>query len=223
MKLILASQGFTTDEIAKSVEKLVNKPLKEINIAIINEAYVGLDATKDKRWLIKELSYIEKYIGGVIDFVNFRIYSKKEIEKRLNMADLIYIVGGKQHLLEKLFRETDTIDVIKNISKTKVIMGTSAGSIVLGKKITSTKFWDERYPQDKELAKTHEELNLVDFNIIPHYMREDRKKWTKDFFERVLKDNEFKVYAIKDSQAVIYNDGKIEFIGGIPEVFGKKN
>ena len=62
MKLILASQGFTTDEIAKSVEKLVEKPLKEINIAIINEAYVGLDGTKDKRWLIKELSYIEKYI-----------------------------------------------------------------------------------------------------------------------------------------------------------------
>ena len=43
------------------------------------------------------------------------------------------------------------------------------------------------------------------------------------FFERVLQDNEFKVYAIKDSQAVIYNDGKIEFIGGMPEVFGKKN
>lgn len=223
MKLILASQGFTTDEIAKSVEKLVEKPLKEINIAIINEAYVGLDGTRDKRWLIKELSYIEKYIGGIIDFVNFRAYSKEEIEKRLNMADLIYIVGGRQHLLEKLFRETDTIDVIKNISKTKVIMGTSAGSIVLGKKITSTKFWNERYPKDKELAKSHEELNLVDFNIIPHYMREDHKNWTKDFFERVLQDNEFKVYAIKDSQAVIYNDGKIEFIGGMPEVFGKKN
>lgn len=222
MKLVLASQGFTTDEIAKEVEKLVGKPLKEINIAIINEAYVGLDGTKDKRWLIKELSNIEKYIGGIIDFINFRAYTKEEINKRLNMADLIYIVGGKQHLLEKLFRETDTIDIIKNISNTKVIMGTSAGSIVLGRKITSEKFWEERYPQDKELAKTHEELNLVDFNIIPHYMREDRRKWTKDFFERVLEDNEFKVYAIKDSQAVIYNDGKIEFIGGTPDIFGKK-
>ncbi len=222
MKLVLASQGFTTNEIAKEVEKLVGKPLKEINIAIINEAYVGLDGTKDKRWLIKELSNIEKYIGGVIDFVNFRAYSKEEIKKRLNMADLIYIVGGRQHLLEKLFRETDTIDIIKNISKTKVIMGTSAGSIVLGKKITSEKFWDERYPKDKEVAKTHEELNLVDFNIIPHYLREDHKKWTKDFFERVLADNEFKVYAIKDSQAVVYNDGKIEFIGGTPDIFGRK-
>ena len=60
-------------------------------------------------------------------------------------------------------------------------MGTSAGSIVLGRKITSEKFWDERYPKDKELAKTHEELNLVDFNIIPHYMREDRKSGLKIF------------------------------------------
>ena len=41
MKLVLASQGFTTDEIAKEVEKIVGKSLKEINIAIINEAYVG--------------------------------------------------------------------------------------------------------------------------------------------------------------------------------------
>ncbi len=183
MKLVLASQGFTTNEIAKEVEKLVGKPLKEINIAIINEAYVGLDGTKDKRWLIKELSNIEKYIGGIIDFVNFRAYNKEKINNRLNMADLIYIVGGKQHLLEKLFRETDTIDIIKNISKTKVIMGTSAGSIVLGRKITSEKFWDERYPKDKELAKTHEELNLVDFNIIPHYMREDRKSGLKIFLK----------------------------------------
>lgn len=64
MKLILASQGFTTLELAKSVERLVGKPLSKINIAIINEAYVGLDYNKDKRWLIKELGNIEKYIGG---------------------------------------------------------------------------------------------------------------------------------------------------------------
>ena len=68
MKLVLASQGFTTNEIAKEVEKLVGKPLKEINIAIINEAYVGLDGTKDKRWLIKEQSNIEKIYWWCIRF-----------------------------------------------------------------------------------------------------------------------------------------------------------
>lgn len=222
MRLALASQGFTTDEIAKKVEELVGKPLEKINVAIINEAYVGLDETRDKRWLIRELANIEKYIGGTIDFVNFRVCDKEEIKKHFQRADLIYIVGGRQHILEKLFRETDTIDILKQMAKEKVIMGTSAGSIVLGRKITSADFWKERYPKDWDLAKTHEELNLVNFNIIPHYMREDHKKWTKSFFERVLKENPFPIYAITDTQMVVYHDGKLEFVGGVPEIFGEK-
>ena len=222
MRLALASQGFTTDEIAKKVEELVGKPLEKINVAIINEAYVGLDETRDKRWLIRELANIEKYIGGTIDFVNFRVYDKEEIKKHFQRADLIYIVGGRQHILEKLFRETDTIDILKQMANEKVIMGTSAGSIVLGKKITSTDFWKERYPKDWDLAKTHEELNFANFNIIPHYMREDHKKWTKSFFERVLKENPFPIYAITDTQMVVYHDGELEFVGGVPEIFGEK-
>lgn len=222
MRLALASQGFTTDEIAKKIEELVGKPLEKINVAIINEAYVELDETRDKRWLIIELANIEKYIGGTIDFVNFRAYDKEEIKKHFQRADLIYIVGGRQHILEKLFRETDTIDILKQMANEKVIMGTSAGSIVLGRKITSADFWKERYPKDWDLAKTHEELNLVNFNIIPHYMREDHKKWTKSFFERVLKENPFPIYAITDKQMVVYHDGKLEFVGGIPEIFGEK-
>lgn len=218
MRLALASQGFTTDEIAKKIEELVGKPLEKINVAIINEAYVGLDETRDKRWLIRELANIEKYIGGTIDFVNFRVYDKEEIKKHFQRADLIYIVGGRQHILEKLFRETDTIDILKQMANEKVIMGTSAGSIVLGRKITSADFWKERYPKDWDLAKTHEELNLVNFNIIPHYMREDHKKWTKSFFERVLKENPFPIYAITDTQMVVYHDGELEFVGGVPEI-----
>ena len=222
MRLALASQGFTTDEIAKKIEELVGKPLEKINVAIINEAYVGLDETRDKRWLIRELANIEKYIGGTIDFVNFRVCDKEEIKKHFQRADLIYIVGGRQHILEKLFRETDTIDILKQMANEKVIMGTSAGSIVLGRKITSADFWKERYPKDWDLAKTHEELNLVNFNIIPHYMREDHKKWTKSFFERVLKENPFPIYAITDTQMVVYHDGELEFVGGVPEIFGEK-
>ena len=143
MKLALASQGFTTDEIAKKIEELVEK----INIAMINEAYVGLDGTWDKRWLIRELANIEKYIGGTIGFINFRAYDKEEIKKHFQRADLIYIVGSRQHILEKLFRQSDTIDILKQIASKKVIMGTSASSIVLRRKIMSIDFWKERYPK----------------------------------------------------------------------------
>lgn len=220
MKIILASQGFTTDEMEKEVSNIVGKSAKEINIAIINEAVVGISGEKSKRWLIKELANIEKHIGGKIDFVNFRAYSKKEIKDRLLNSDLIYLVGGKQFEYSKLFNETDTIEIINDIASQKVIMGTSAGSIVLGTQIQSPEFWNNRYNIEISNIK-YSELNLVPFNIIPHYLRDDHKQWTKKFLEENLKSNPFPVYAIQDTQAVAYIDGEIKYIGGEPDIFGK--
>ena len=99
-------------------------------------------------------------------------------------------------------------------------MGTSAGSIVLGKTIESERFWKERYNCKLDDFE-YDELEIVPFNIVPHYMREDHKKWTSEFLKDVLSDNPFPVYAITDEQAVAYIDGKIKFIGGKPEIFGK--
>ena len=220
MKLVLASQGFTTDEIAENVSELVGKPLNNINISIINEAYVVIPENKDKRWLIQELGNIEKYIGGTIDFVNLRAYTKAEVKKRLVNTDMIYIVSGKQFILPNLFKETGFDEILRECSKDKVIMGTSAGATVLGKQIESIMYWKERYQVEKDKIE-NKTLGFVDFNIVPHYMREDYKKWNKEFLEEVLRDNPFPVYAIQDNQVVIYDEGKINFVGGKPEIFGK--
>lgn len=221
MKLVLASQGFTTDEIAKKVAKLVGKDLKDVNIGIINESYVAIPESRSKRWLINELMNIERYIGGIIDFVNLRAYNKEEIERRLSATDLIYIVGGKQLIYGDLFKKTGTDEVLRKLSNTKVIMGTSAGSIVLGKLIDSKYYWKERYDIDLNNIQ-NKELEFVNFNIIPHYMREDHKKWNEEFYKKVAKENSFPLYAITDNQAVIYNDGEIEFVGGNPVIFKNK-
>ena len=220
MKIILASQGFTTDEIAREVAMIVGKTAEEINVAIINESAYKIDKDKSKRWLINELVNIEKHIGGRIDFIDFYMQSIDEIRDRLFNADLIYIVGGKQHIYEKIFNETNSIDLIREVAEKKVIMGTSAGAIVLGKQIASEKYWKERYNAKRENFE-YKELEMVPFNIVPHYMREDRKKWTSEFFKDVLSDNPFPVYAVTDEQAVAYIDGEIKFIGGKPEIFGR--
>lgn len=218
MKLVLASQGFMTKEIVDSVVNLVNKPKDEIKISIINEAYVGLEENKDKHWLIKELGLIEKNFKGIIDFVNLRAYGIEEIEKRLKDTDIIYIVGGKQFILAKLFKEIGFDNLLKKLAKDKVIMGTSAGSIVLEKTVDSNEYYLDRYKINKEDIEVHN-LEFVDFNIIPHYLRADRLKYNEEYYKRILKDNTFKMYAINDNQAIIYNEGQLEFIGGEPVVF----
>lgn len=220
MKLILASQGFMTDEIAKTVESLVRKPLENINIAIINEAYIAKPETSSKRWLIKELSRIEKYIGGIIDFINLRAYDKVEVKRRLQNADMMYIVGGRNLVLPSLFKEIGFDEVLKEFAQEKVVMGTSAGSIVLGRQIESDEYWlaKEGITNDQIENKT---LGLVNFNILPHYKRKDYQKWDKSFLEKTLSTNPFKVYAITDEQAIVYNNGEISFVGGKAEVFGR--
>lgn len=218
---MLASQGFTTDEIAEAVSKLVGKSLEKINIAIINEAYVAKPETSSKRWLIKELSKIEHYIDGIIDFVNLRAYDKEEVRKRLKHADMMYIVGGKNLILPDLFQETGFDETLKEFAQEKVVMGTSAGSIVLGKQIESDAYWMARDGVTNAEIK-NKTLGFVNFNIIPHYKRKDHSAWTKEFWRKTLKDNSFPVYAITDEQAIIYENGEISFVGGQPDVFGKK-
>ena len=220
MKLILASQGFWTDDIAKAVSKLVDKSLKEINIAVINEGYVGIAGNEDKRWMINELSKMSNYIGGRIDFVNIRAYDKNEIEERLSQADLIYIVGGKQFILPNLFKQTGVDEILKELAKEKVIMGTSAGAMILGKHVESDEYWKRRYGVTRENI-INKEGGLVNFNIIPHYLRYDRKEWDSKYYTEVLKDNPFPVYAVTDEQAMIYDNGNIYCVGGEPVIYGK--
>lgn len=218
MKLILASQGFMTPEIARAVEEMVGKPLEEINVAIINEAYVALAGEKDKRWLIHELSQLESYIGGNIDFVNLRACTKQEIRQRLEIADMMYIVGGKQLVLPQLFKETGFDEIVKEFANKKVVMGTSAGAIVLGRQIEAAKYWKEQYGITKEEIG-EKTLGLTNFNIIPHYLRGERKKWDREFYEKVLNNNPFTIYALTDEQAIMQEDNHITFVGGMPEIF----
>ena len=221
MKLILSSFGFTTDTMEEEVAKIVGKPASEINIAIINESSYVIDRNKSKRWLIEEFANIAKHIGGRIDFIDFYMQSMDDIKERMFNADLIYITGGKKQIYSGLFKKLNMVDLLKEVAESRVIMGTSAGSMVLGTQIQSEKFWNERYHCKFEDIK-NQDLGFVPFNIVPHHMREDHKAWPDEFLARVLEDNPFPVYAITDEQAVAYIDGEIIFIGGEPKIFGNK-
>lgn len=218
MKIVLASQGFTTREIAKAVSDLVGKPIGEMNVAVINEAYVGISAGRHEGWLINELSQIAQY-SKLVSFVNLRAYNIEEIKRRLEFADLIYIVGGVQVVLPKLFKETGFDKLLVEIAETKVLMGTSAGANVLGKQIEDANYWENQYGKSEEFL-ANPSLGIVPFNILPHFERGDHPYRTTEKLTPLLKDHPFKLYGVNDTQAVIFDDGQIEFAGGKPAIFG---
>ncbi len=218
MKLVLASQGFTTPEIANAVARLAGKPFDKLRVAVINEAYVGITAGRHEGWLINELSQITQY-ANTVSFVNLRAYELDEVKKRLEFADLIYIVGGAQLVLPQLFRATGFDKLLTELAETKVIMGTSAGANILGKQIEDADYWQDQYGSSEEyLANPF--LGLAPFNILPHFEREDHPDRTTVKLTPLLKDHPFKLYGVTDTQAVILNEDAVEFVGGEPAEFG---
>lgn len=221
MKLVLASQGFTTPEIAQATAKLAGKSLDELNVAIINEAYVAIGVGQDETWLINELDQLRGYVKGNIFFVNLRAYDITEVKERLSSADLIYIVGGAQLVLPKLFKETGFDTLLRELAEEKIILGTSAGANILGAHIPSREYWADQYG-DADTYLAEPSLGLVDFNILPHYDREDHPRRNETILTSLLKDNPFPLYGVTDTQAVIYNNCELEFVGGNPVKFGRE-
>ena len=85
----------------------------------------------------------------------------------LNDADMVHLMGGDVLSEYHFIHDYEFVDALK--SGDKVIMGTSAGAMVLGDTIILV---------HEHHSSTHKGLNLVSSNIIPHYTDEQLQKVT---------------------------------------------
>ena len=125
MKLLLIPAGFRTKDIAEKAAELTGKPLKDLSIAIISEAFKV--ESGDKSWLINELCKVKSLFGGKIDVVDLQALSLAKIKDRISSADITYVLGGNTDYLMKIFNETGFKELLlTKILKDKVYIGSSA-------------------------------------------------------------------------------------------------
>jgi dipeptidase E len=212
MKAILASSGFHAPEsVAKCVE-FIGKPAKEINFAIINEAYAVENC--DHKWILDDMDSIRNNFGGYIEFVNLLALSLDKVKERCLAADVIFVVGGNTEYLKTVFDKTGFSEFLPELLEKKVYVGSSAGSMILGKRIPS-EIQDKIYGEANYYGTT-EFMGYVDFSILPHL---NSPYW---FAENSIEQNMAiisssvggrLVYAISDDAAVVVNGEKVEVIG----------
>lgn len=212
MKALLTSTGICTTELAQALSRLVGKPLDQINIAVINEA--SAVEPGDKRWFFDEMQNLSQLVGGEIDVINLLALDVQTIEARMVFADVIYVVGGMTDYLMTVFERTGFRELLKNkLLNEKVYVGASAGSMVLGRRIT-TEGYRQVYRKGEQDFGVNEYLALVDFSIFPHL---NSPLWTRnrvDVIQEVANGASYPVYAIEDTQAVVVNGSEVSFIGG---------
>lgn len=209
MKLILASSGFEAKEAVKKCIEFVGKPKDKINFAVINEAYAVEHG--DHSWVLDDMDSIRKNFGGNIEFVNLLALDIHKVEERIKAADAIFVVGGNTEYLKTVFDKTGFSKLLPKLLKDKVYVGSSAGSMILGKQ-PSYKTQDKIYGE-VDYFGVHEYLGLLNFSILPHlhskYFSERADEWAVKESESV----DYPVYAISDNAAVII-DGDKEYVVG---------
>lgn len=194
MKLILASSGLANEEIITTLEEMVGKPRKEINVAIINEAIKA--ETGDMRWFSEELTRLTAIIGGNVEFIDLQTHDMIYVKGRIDLADMIFCFGGNTDYLADTFVKTGFADILPQILEEKVWVGSSAGSCVLCHK-ESEEIQTSVY---KEARTTDRFMEYVPIIFLPHL--HGYYKFDQPEVLRASKLTDLPVYALSDNAAL---------------------
>ncbi len=212
MKLLLASNDFQNQEVANVLAQLVGKELSQTSIAIINEAYAMEEG--DKRWNIEELGRVSKAVGGEIDLVSLLALDKTQVVEKIMSKDVIFVVGGHTDYLMSVFNKTGFTEMLPELLKEKVYMGSSAGSMVMCKRV-STSAYLQIYGEGDDYGIT-KYMEFVDFAIKPHLNSTELPNRTKEAYVKASEGYQGIIYGLRDDQAIVVEDDSIKFIGGNP-------
>lgn len=213
MKLVLCSEGFATENTVQACVELCGKPQDEISVAIINEAFAVEEG--DKRWVLNNMNSVANNFSSDIDIVNLLALSINEIERRIADKDVIFVVGGNTDYLMSVYRQSGFDKLLPQLLESKVYVGSSAGSMVIGKRI-SEEAYKIIYDEDSVYGVS-EYLELVDFSIMPH-LDSPHFSDRKSNLMKIADKFEGKIYGLRDDSAVVVNGKKVNIIGSDPVV-----
>lgn len=217
MKLILASAGFSTEEIIAKCEELAGKSRDSISVAVINESY-AVEHEDNLRWVLDDLNLVRDNFGGNLELVNLLALDIKTIKERIELNDVIFVVGGNTDYLMKVFNESGFSEILPELLETKVYVGSSAGGMVLGKRL-SREAYKKIYGEDGEYG-IDKFLELIDIAEMPHLDNPQFPNRKENLLE-VAKYHSGIIYGLRDDSAIVVEGSKIYTTGSEPLILNR--
>ena len=196
--LVLSSNGLSSDKLIKRMTEYCVSLSKAV---IVTTASVGY---KENDCHIPRLTEELKSLGLSVDYFDFDFQNP---ELLLNY-DVIEIIGGNPFYLLKSMRKANCEAIMKKLIQEKIVIGISAGSMVMQKNINLLAQYS---------PELNDGINLTDFSgfgfspieLLPHYSLFVTK--FERFEERAREyeiANNCEVIRINDGQAVIVNSNE---------------
>jgi dipeptidase E len=164
-KLLLTSNGFYTGDIKNQFLKLIDGEISQLKAAIITTAS---PQKENNRFALKAKEDFKGMGFQHIDFIDLEF----DDPEMLAQKDVIYISGGNPFNLLFHTKKSGSGKILKKLaSQNVVIVGASAGALLLGPNIKIVHFFT---PQMNTLnINDFAALGLTDKLLFPHYDRED--------------------------------------------------
>jgi dipeptidase E len=157
------------------------------------------------------MNIIGSTFGGLLQLINLQALDIVEIEKRLMAVDAIYVVGGHTDYLMSVFDKSGLSAILPRILESKVYVGSSAGSMIIGKRI-STNAYAKIYGEVGTYGTT-KYLELVNFAIKPHFNSPDWPNNREPVLREVVASFDSTLYTLSDTSAIAINNNLFELVG----------
>lgn len=208
MKLLLTSAGFTNKSIVDAFVELTGKRPEDTVLTFIPTASnVEKD---DKGWLIDDLINIKKLNLKEVLITDISAVGEDIWRPQMEKADALFFEGGNNYHLMRWMNKSGLAEILPELLKTRVYVGSSAGSIV-----TAPDFAIQQlqiiYGKDVE-GEPMDGLGFVDFYFTPHLNSAWFPRKTEENIKEMSKGITRKIYALDDQSALKIIDGNVEII-----------
>ena len=176
MKYVLMSGSFTRMEIYQEIIDFLNKySLNNKNIAFITADFS--DYSSNDKYIKKLIKLFndKKFIFNSVYIIDNRIDSY-EMKNYIKDSDIVFLLGGDTLKQIKFIIKYKLKNIIKE--KNKVVIGMSAGSINMAKRVVLARDIDDGIPN----LSIYKGIGITDINIEPHCDFKNEEHW-KDIEE----------------------------------------
>jgi dipeptidase E len=175
-------------------------------------AYIPSRSDRERKFFAVTKEYLSKL--GIQEFLYFDIDEeyKDSLIEDFQKCDGIYLSGGNTFYFLKNLQERNLLNVIKGmVNNGKLLMGVSAGSILMSKTIKIAEYIDENIVNLESLVA----LNLVENEFMPHW--ETNQGVLKELL-KYSNEVENSIYTCYDGDGIVIQGDHVEFFGHFNEI-----
>jgi dipeptidase E len=199
-------------DLSNSNAALMNRIKDFIGNGNFKLAYIPSQTNKERKYFDAAKDFFLSL--GVSDFLYFDIDQEFDVSTvvPLTTCDGIYLSGGNTFYFLKKLKERKLDFLIKALAlKGKLMIGVSAGAILMSKSIKIAEFIDENEIQLKEF----DGLNLVDLEFMPHWESQETK--SQQLLDYSL-NREGSIFTCNDAGGIVIAGNRIDYFGEINEI-----